>query len=417
MIKNTTLYLLGNIINAIIPFILLPLLTRTLSVEDYAQVVLYQTLVSGFSTVLGFNAVAAIARQYFDQESNYITYLSSGFLVLAFSVIVISSAIWLFEGVITDSLGIPIDWLYLSILQSALLFSINLRLSQWQIRNEASKFVCFSIFFASLNLLCSLTLVFIFEQEGQGRVFGQFYATMMFSLVAFAILIKDKLYRVSSLSASSLKSILSFGLPLVPHTLSLFLVGALDRVVIARELGLNSAGLYLVASQISLVLVMFYDAINKSYSPWLFRQLNVANIQVKAKIVKFTYLFYILNFACFLVIVPIVPKLLTAIAGEKYASISTVLIFLIFGQLLNAMYLSVTNFVFYSKRTKVLAFITSVCSIIYIILLYVFLEWYGLVGAAYSFAIVKLLQFILTWLVAYKFVPMPWFDIRVLYGK
>ncbi|MGJ3660750.1 oligosaccharide flippase family protein, partial [Shigella boydii] len=43
--KNSSIYLISNIFNALIPFILLPILTRNLTPYEYGQIAMFQTLV------------------------------------------------------------------------------------------------------------------------------------------------------------------------------------------------------------------------------------------------------------------------------------------------------------------------------------------------------------------------------------
>ncbi|MEW0490716.1 oligosaccharide flippase family protein, partial [Escherichia coli] len=57
--KNSSIYLISNIFNALIPFILLPILTRNLTPYEYGQIAMFQTLVSGLASLTGLNTVGA----------------------------------------------------------------------------------------------------------------------------------------------------------------------------------------------------------------------------------------------------------------------------------------------------------------------------------------------------------------------
>ncbi|MCV5446120.1 oligosaccharide flippase family protein, partial [Escherichia coli] len=44
-LKNSSIYLAANILNAAIPFILIPILTRYLTIEEYGQIAMFQMLI------------------------------------------------------------------------------------------------------------------------------------------------------------------------------------------------------------------------------------------------------------------------------------------------------------------------------------------------------------------------------------
>ena len=66
LLKGIGVYLTSDILNALIPFLLLPILTRNLSVADYGQVVMFQTLLSAISAIVGLNTIGAANRKYYD---------------------------------------------------------------------------------------------------------------------------------------------------------------------------------------------------------------------------------------------------------------------------------------------------------------------------------------------------------------
>ena len=43
LLRNSTIYLTSNILNALVPFLLLPVLTRYLTPDEYGQIAMFQT--------------------------------------------------------------------------------------------------------------------------------------------------------------------------------------------------------------------------------------------------------------------------------------------------------------------------------------------------------------------------------------
>ena len=69
MIQSAGIYTLANILNNAIPFLVLPVMTRFLTPEDYGTLSMFSVLVSIMTTFVGLNVHGAIARQFYEKES------------------------------------------------------------------------------------------------------------------------------------------------------------------------------------------------------------------------------------------------------------------------------------------------------------------------------------------------------------
>lgn len=415
LIKNSSIYLISNITNAAIPFFLLPILTRYLTVEEYGQIAIFQMLLSALSTLIGLNSLGSAERKYYDKNINKSSlrhFNGSCIQIMIFSSLLCVILTVLFGEVLSHFLSIPISWIYLSILISSLSYVISLRLGQWQIRGNAISFGILQVSNSITNMILSLLLVISLKQGVAGRIDAQLISALILALVSLFLLYKNKLIILLTYQKKYILEALYFGIPLIPHSIGFFFLNVIDRYFINKELGLAQAGIYMVAVQLSSVLSILFDAINKAYIPWLFDVLSKNNYFYKKKIVRYTYLYFLL--LIFLSIIPFIigPVAITLIAGEKYIESGYIIGWLCLGQIFGGMYLMVTNYIFYSKKTGRLAIITISTGLVNIFLLLTLLHNFGLIGAAYAFAISKLIQFLLTWLLASKLVEMPWLNRR-----
>lgn len=67
-LRNSTIYLASNIINALVPFLLLPILTRYLTPDEYGQIAMFQTLITALAALTGLNAVGAANRKFYENH-------------------------------------------------------------------------------------------------------------------------------------------------------------------------------------------------------------------------------------------------------------------------------------------------------------------------------------------------------------
>lgn len=411
LIRNSTTYLLSNIFNAAIPFLLLPILTRVLSPDEYGQIAMFQTLVTGLAAFVGLNTGAAASRKFFDHEKNGVDHSQYNgaclqILLGSSAVLFISCAV--FSTQLSVFLSIPDSWIYSALLFSALSFVMNLRLGQWQVRGEAFKFGALQISNSLFNMALSLLLVVVLHFGSQGRVNAQVMAAVFSALVAFYMLAKDKLVSLFCWRPDYLKQALQFGVPLIPHVFGFFLLSAVDRFVINQELGLAQAGIYMVAVQLSMALNIVFDAINKAYVPWLFEILKRDDLAEKRKVVKYTYFYFLLLLLLAPIPFLIGPWALVLIAGEKYRAAGEVIGWLCLGQIFGGMYLMVTNYIFYAKKTGTLSVITIASGVLNVLLLLLMVSEYGVLGAAWAFVLAKLVQFTATWWLSHSAWAMPW---------
>lgn len=412
-ISGAGLYLFSNILNGVIPFILLPILTRYLNPSEYGEVAMFQTLLGAIGAFVGITFAGAAARKYYDDDisqNELAEFIGSCIqLVLIFSLIVLS-VFFVFQNQLSEWVGIESEYILWAVLVASCAVIIRIRLGQWQVKKQPIRYGVLQISQSLFNMLLSLLLVVMLLKGAEGRIDAQIIVSLVFVVVALFLLKKDKLLKVFIWRKDYLAEALRFGVPLIPHTAGAFLLTSVDRFVINKEIGLAEAGIYMVAVQLTAAIGLVFDAINKAYVPWLFEKLKANKLKEKQKIVKLTYAWFFLIILGVMLAFFIGPQLVVLIAGEQYAQAGKVVGWLALGQGFQGMYLMVTNYIFFSKRTGLLSVASISSGVLNLILLIVLVRILGLEGAAIAFAISMGIRFLLTWWIAHKRHPMPWFD-------
>jgi O-antigen/teichoic acid export membrane protein len=233
--------------------------------------------------------------------------------------------------------------------------------------------------------------------------------------VAAWVLKSEGLWRLRVWSPGYGRQALAFGLPLLPHTLGGFLLFSADRFIINAKLGLSDAGIYAVAAQLTSVMGMVFTAVNNAYVPWLFQRLKDDIPAQKHQIVRYTYMWFGMIGLAVAGAFLVGPTLVVWVAGDGFAEAGSVVGWLALSQAFVGMYLMVTNYIFYSKKTIYLSVATLISGLVNLGLLPVLVVTVGLKGAAWAACIANGLQFLSTWWLAARLHPMPWFDLR--FGK
>ena len=126
------------------------------------------------------------------------------------------------------------------------------------------------------------------------------------------------------------------------------------------------------------------------------------------KIVKFTYLYFVLIICGSILLLLIFPLIVSIFVGSNFKSIGTYSTFIVFGYVFQGMYYMVTNYIFYSQKTHILAFVTISNGIIKLPIAYFAIVWFGSVGASISFCISWFFFFVTTWILSARVYKMPW---------
>jgi O-antigen/teichoic acid export membrane protein len=398
LIKNTTIYALGDIIPRLIGFISLPILTRYLSPADYG-IVNYVNTLNTFLLALGFLSVNTYFLVFYyrsksEEERKKLLGNLSVFIILFNAVLVI---ILLFFGeYFFSALGSKIEFYpYLiiaiftnffnlfSILPSALFRALEKPLPL-TILNISRGIIAFAL---------TLVLVIHFDYTALGVLYANLIVNFIFAFV-FMYMIRHHI--IWNLNLIQLREALAFSLPLVPGAIAYYLTTISDRILIDKYLSISDLGIYGIAATIALILNIFSFGAYKAFEPYIFKNwgsdqfegvfLNVRNSYVYVLLIgalllsvfakEFFFLLTDVQFHGAYIYVPMI------IIGVYSSSLS-----LLYGTIITA-----------KGKTKINSMIVIIGATISVTLNIIFLPKYGLITAALvsSFAMTVML-FICMW--------------------
>lgn len=408
LFKTALTYTITGFINSAIPFLLIPVITRYLSPSEYGMISMFEVLINFVMPFVGLTLVGAIARQYYEREEiDFPVYITNTFYILILSIAIVSLVMFLFADSISFLTEFPTKWLWAVIVVAAAQFVNQVNLSLWQVQMKPLPYGIYQISQSALNGGLSIVFVVSLRLAWQGRVEAQVIAFGGYALFGLVLLYKRGWLK-NEYNKEYIKNALSFGLPLIPHSLSAVIKQLVDRVMITAMIGIAVTGLYTVGGQIAAILGFFAAAFNKAYVPWLYEKLSNGNLSDKIKIVKFTYLYFIIIILGAVGLGFIAPWLLSFFVGAEYMEAQIYVIWLALAYAFQGMYFMVVNYIFYAQRTGVLASITVSIAILSILLNYFAISKWGALGAAYTFAFTQFLTFVCVWIAASRILPMPW---------
>lgn len=407
--KSIFSYSAANIINAAVPFFLLPILTVYLNPEEFGVLSLVQLLFTLSLPFVLMNIHGLFMIEYsklsFDEFRSFV---SSMILIPFFTFIIIQILFFIFSNNLSLLFNIPEKWVILSpivVLAQSIPTMIPVL---FQAKKQPINYGIFKIALTLVNLGLSLFLIVTLSQGLDGRLYGIFYSYILFTGIGFFILLKLDLLSLS-VSFTHIKNALKFGIPLVPHTLAGIFLSMSDRIFLSNMLGNESVGIYSVAFQLSSAILIIMTSINQAWVPHLYEKLNSnPTIEEKRKIVIQSYKIMGIMAIITVVFIVTISVIYQIFIDERYYDGINISRLLAIGFMFQGFYFMVTNYIFYMKRSSLLSMITINAAILNIILNYYLISIFGIYGATYTMIICWLLFFIITWIVSNKIYYMPW---------
>lgn len=407
LLKNIFSYSTINMLNASVPFFLLPILTAYLSTDEYGYLSVYQLLIMMLLPFITINIASAVNVEYFKLEGDELEKYISSVVVLPVLLWLLFSVIFYFASpFIEELLHLPSEMLYLLPTFALMQHVPQLLMSLSQVKIDIKMFAFFKLGIAVVNFLVTLLFVITFLQGWEGRLYAILVAYSLFTAIGIYVLHRYN-YISLNIQYSYIKNALAFGMPLIPHTLAATLLSMADRLIMAKMLKMEYVGIYSVAFQLSAILMIVMASINQAWVPHLFAKLKKGETE-NHNIVRSTYLIMSVMLLLYLLFLLVSPFIFDLLIDSSYEQGKTYIKYIALGFLFQGFYLMSTNFLFFNKKTSVLSSLTILSAIINIILSIYFIKQFGAIGSAYAMSITWILFWILTWITSQKYHPMPW---------
>jgi O-antigen/teichoic acid export membrane protein len=408
LFRGFAIYLGTSIINKAIPFLLLPILTKYLSTEEYGILAIYQVVISFADTIIGMRTKSNISRNFFKYDKEYVGQVVFNMVFIlwvssTFFLVIIGIYIGL-DGQLFD---LPERWLYALPLIAFMNMINGFNLAILRNRKRALEYGGFEITRTIIDLSISILLIVIYSSGWEGRAYGILIGTSLVGLLSFYRIWQSG-YLVTKVNFKISKEILLVSMPLIIHGLGTTVITLSDRIFINEMVSTSAVGIYTVGYQFGMIMFLVVTAFNLTWSPWMYELLAEEKKESKITIVKATYLvsggFIILA----LIITGISYYLLPFMTAEEYHSGFIYVIWIALGYAFNGMYSLVQPYGIHIGKTSFLGITTSIAAIINIIANYILIGQNGPIGAAQATLISYIIMFISVWWYSNRLHPMPW---------
>ena len=410
LLKNISGFTFFNVLNSAIPFLLLPILTAYLTPEHYGVVDIFYNTTLILTPFIGFSIVKSVGRFYFEKivmsrfvSTVIVVLLSSGLIITALSLV--------FDIVFQDYLqqyDIPPYLIFLAFLYTVFTQISEVLLILWRVSSKVTQYGVFRVCKTALDLGLSILLIVGLNLGWEGRIIPQVVAAFLFAVIALYILYKLGYLNNLKVDKAYKRQALSYSVPLIFHTFGGYVINFSDRFFILLMLGMSDVGVYSVAYQIGMAMSLVQNSFNQAWVPFFYQKLNENSISANRKIVQIIYLYTLFLVVVSILIYLMIPFIYEYLIDESYEEGSGIVFWVLLGFLFNGVYKMMVNYLFYDKRTVLIAVLSLSSAGLNVILNYFLIKANGITGAAQATMITFLFFLILIMIIVLRSYKMPW---------
>lgn len=365
ILKDSAIYLIGELVAKFVPFLMLPYLSRKLGVEGFGELSYFQTFIALFSIFIGLSQDGAVARYFYRYGKRSLNLVVvTGYSYTVVIGIVSSIMCYFFKSEI----------MFYIILSVVFQVFLSVQLSIRQCQKQVVSYSLIQLGSVLTNVLFTVLALELFESDlVEKRILAVFVSNVFVSVTAYFIfLYRDEVNRRKfnfHQYKSALLFLLSFGVPLIFHIGSGYLKGNADRLLIHEVYGNATLGLYAMGLNIALILTSIIIAANKAILPYYFEGIKNQSI-TKNKVFYWTLLSFVLVPIPMLVCLLLPNSVFVLFLGNGFDGVKYFISVFLLAKALSIPYLFMANYLFYYGKTKQVALCSVFSMIIYVAMLF-----------------------------------------------
>ncbi|MBN2414772.1 oligosaccharide flippase family protein [bacterium] len=398
--RESSIYVIGEFISKAFSFLLLPVYTSYLSLEDFAIYSFVTMIWPVVLILLGKSFSAYMLRGYYEYEDKR-SFLGTVMLFSMSTGVLITACIHFTGPVVFPLIFKNID--YKPFLQYGVFFGLY-RLffthvvTIFRAKREPRTSVMLSIAQFAAQAAAVAVSIFILKTDLLGILQAQLIAFSIITVLYLFVLWKE--IRLTILPGI-IRPSLVFIMPLHIHAAASWVVVYASRIFIERSLTLVDVSVYAAATQLSFILTVINNGLNQAWSPFVY-----ANAEQPAFPDLFSVNARKLVVAEFLtgtVLILFSRELLTLLGKTEYQQALAIFPLLVGAYLFQMLYFIYVAIIVYHKRTSLLPLTSAVSGGICMLLNWLLVPVWGTTAAALSTLVSFIIMFAAVYLYSKRY--------------
>lgn len=407
--RHSSVYAIGNILNRLGAFLLLPLYTGYLSVGQYGALELFYSIYAVISGVLGVGIAHATLRFYFDSDEQTARHrvVSTNFglslLISLIGVLAVAPFTGLIMGYFFPATSYGLGFYFLL---ASVVFELSSQVLLAYLRAIEKSWLFVAIILVKLVTQVGINtwLIVFLDQGVEGALVGNSIAVFIgWLLLAVYILPKTGL-RFSPAMAGQ---VLRYSYPFLLSTMVSLVSTNVDKFLINSMLGLEALGVYALALKLAQVVeALVGEPFSRAYGAYRFSIMDEPNAgALQASIVRLVLI------GCVVVGLGISYfsyEVLALFSQQEFLSAVNFIPLLVFAYIARIFIYSSQTGILVQKKTRQIFYISAITALISVVANLTLIYGLGLLGVCIAQLVVHSSALAVTDRVSSKFFPVSY---------
>lgn len=415
VVKDTAIYFVTTILNQSIPFVLIPIITQEFTTGDVGALSLFNIFNLIFSTVTACSLNSYLQYIYYRKQEDVPKTIWNMLLIALLANIVLGLInVFILENVYAY-IDIPIYYAWWVPISS--FFSLIYFLYLILLRNQgkAKEFGVISTIMTLCNFGLSLYLIYNTTLMWESRAIPAIILPIVFGTYTFYRLIKERLISFS-VDKDLMKKAMIYSLPFLGIVLLRQVLDFSDRYILDYFCGLSDLGIYDMGYKIGMLVYVVINSFHLVFIPKVYEHFSLLEKEptsvLKHKIVSMFHLYFVIVIVITIGVI-IGGHVLFAInyVDPKFGDAIYIVAPVAISYLFYALYTISGVIIGQTFKNIYNLYVVSLGIVVNLVLNVLFIPDYGGMAAAWSTLITFVVMYIITFIIATRIIPLPWFKI------
>ncbi len=412
LFKTSAIYTLGSVLTRAASLISLPVLTRYLAPEEYGILPVVASVMGSLQFVYIMGLRASATRHYYDHDSEAARkiYFSSLLFFYTGLAALLSLFLMFFGARLLAPLltrAVPF-YPFIAVALGSLFLQVLgvLPNTLMRVREQATLYIAIDVVKAMLATALSL----LFVVAGGMGALGPLLASLLTSSISAAYLLYYlRPYLGFNFRWAPVRDSLSFGVPTMSERVCSWVLVGSDRLFLLHYVSLAAAGIYSVSHSVGMMVQVIGASINFAWSPFFYATARDEDDMEARRLIASAATYYTLVIVCCaLALATFAREVFHVLAPARYLAGLSLVPWLVFGSIFEALYDIPSRGLYLMKRTGVLPLIMLAAATASAALNFVLIPRWGMMGAAWAGVLGYAVRLLLTLRAAQRVYAVPY---------
>lgn len=384
-IENFLAYGFINILNKIIPLLMLPIVTRMLpNTSDFGRFDLFNMIINFGSSFAVLGIYDAIFREYFEKDDPQykMKVTSTGMQIVLLSSFVVMLILIIFNKAFSQVfLGDANSTFIIVTAAIGVFLSANRNIISAPTRMQNRRTIYVVSGLSNSITYYGLAILLVYIGLGyHGLIYGNLIASL--GILLFFWILNKKEFHFKLYDKEIAKTLLKIGLPLLPVFVIYWAFNSTDKIMITHMLDVAQVGIYSIGARVASISQFIYQAFAGGWQYFAFSTMRDDDqVQLTSKI--FEYL-GVISFLAFIILIPFNQWIFNLLFTGDYIKGAEVFPYLFLSPLLLMLVQTAGNQFLVVKKSFYMTLALAVGVVVNIIMNFFMIQAYGIIGCSLS---------------------------------